>query len=332
MKKNISGIYAIHNKINGKRYIGSSKSVHYRWKGNHLPQLKTNTHYNRHLQSAWNKYGEEAFDFVVLEECTELELLAREGFYIEQFRSWEREYGYNLTRIVDNVVVASQESVDKRLATRYSEDYWTTGANAQILELFHQGMSKNAIANHLHITRSAVYSCLEHHNLHQNTGKGAQVKLTTEVRNNITSLRQQGKTWDEVCAQTGISKTQAYRAGVAGGGGYNTQQTNRKAYRTVTPEVVERVKLLRQQNKKWEEIEDLTGVSRFALHQNGITKLFKPISRNGPRKKMSNEKRAEIIELLNKGMQINKISELTGVPQSTIRLQRDRGNNTQLNQ
>jgi hypothetical protein len=48
----ISGIYKIINKINNKYYVGSSK------------------HINPHLQNAWNKYGQNNFDFVITEECS----------------------------------------------------------------------------------------------------------------------------------------------------------------------------------------------------------------------------------------------------------------------
>lgn len=45
------GIYAIHNKINGKFYIGQSVNIQYRWK-QHKNALKSNKHENKHLQSA----------------------------------------------------------------------------------------------------------------------------------------------------------------------------------------------------------------------------------------------------------------------------------------
>lgn len=60
-------IYQITNMINGKYYIGSAQSFERRsWQ--HKYDLKNNRHKNPKLQAAWNKYGEDAFVFEVLEE------------------------------------------------------------------------------------------------------------------------------------------------------------------------------------------------------------------------------------------------------------------------
>lgn len=40
----------------------------------HFGELNRNVHNNKHLQNAWNKYGEESFEFNVLEYC-DVELL-----------------------------------------------------------------------------------------------------------------------------------------------------------------------------------------------------------------------------------------------------------------
>lgn len=62
-----SGIYKIVNKIDGKYYVGSTKNFHKRWKYYHLRDLRLNKHKNDKLQNAWNKYGEESFEFVPVE-------------------------------------------------------------------------------------------------------------------------------------------------------------------------------------------------------------------------------------------------------------------------
>lgn len=90
-----SGIYCIENKINNKKYIGQSISIHERWK-KHISELNNNKHHNDYLQKAWNKYGENQFGFYVLEYCDESILDEKEIYYINLYQTLNRSYGYNL--------------------------------------------------------------------------------------------------------------------------------------------------------------------------------------------------------------------------------------------
>ncbi|EJQ48276.1 GIY-YIG nuclease [Bacillus wiedmannii] len=56
------GIYLIINKENRKFYIGSSNNFKVRFK-THRNQLNANRHHSKHLQAAWNLYGENKFEF-----------------------------------------------------------------------------------------------------------------------------------------------------------------------------------------------------------------------------------------------------------------------------
>jgi len=324
MKQNISGIYAIINKTNNKRYIGSSKSVYYRWSQNHLVQLRHSIHFNRHLQSAWNKYGENNFEFIVIEECNISLLLEKEGYWIEYYKSWEREHGYNLNRVVDEKQVLSQESIKKTIETKNIENYWTTGTNAKIIELFNEGESKNFIAIKLGVTRSAVYSCLEQNDLYHNTGRGNEIKLTEEVKQQVQELRDQNNTVAEICKITGVSETQLRRTETIVEDNKYGGKVKRETYRTVTPDVIAKVEILRAEGKKWEDIEKEIGVSRFALHQNGVTDMFKnPNARKGIKlQKVTREKEEEIYRLLLDKKTVTEIHNITNIPKSTIRLRK----------
>lgn len=77
-----SGIYEIVNLVNGKRYVGSALNLRQRWQG-HRSRLRQQKHHSAHLQAAWNKYGEDSFDFRVLERCGRDELLDREQHHID---------------------------------------------------------------------------------------------------------------------------------------------------------------------------------------------------------------------------------------------------------
>lgn len=73
----ISCVYKITNIINNKYYIGSTVDFKNR-KRQHLSELKNNKHDNKHLQASFNKYGEEAFSFEVIEHVLINKLIERE--------------------------------------------------------------------------------------------------------------------------------------------------------------------------------------------------------------------------------------------------------------
>ena len=93
-------IYMIINVINGKFYIGSTDDIKGRWH-THLYCLNKNIHHSKHLQHAWNKYGEEAFEFEVLEEFEvedKQEQFNREQLYLDLFKPWDSNIGYNISQ------------------------------------------------------------------------------------------------------------------------------------------------------------------------------------------------------------------------------------------
>lgn len=88
------GIYKIINVVNNKFYVGSAVDLKRR-KTRHFSELRTGKHNNRHLQSAWIKYGEQAFVFVVVEELPEdADLLAAENVWLKEHVG--KDYCYNL--------------------------------------------------------------------------------------------------------------------------------------------------------------------------------------------------------------------------------------------
>jgi group I intron endonuclease len=90
-----SGVYVITNENNGKVYVGSTIYSLRRRMGRHRAMLRGNRHFNRHLQQAWNKDGEGAFHFGILEVCEPNECQKRETWWIREKRAVEARYGYN---------------------------------------------------------------------------------------------------------------------------------------------------------------------------------------------------------------------------------------------
>ena len=60
----IIATYKINNNITGKYYYGSSTNVHKRFI-THKRKLKNNNHHCVYLQRAYNKYGEQCFEFAI---------------------------------------------------------------------------------------------------------------------------------------------------------------------------------------------------------------------------------------------------------------------------
>lgn len=89
------GIYMIHNKINNKVYIGQTVDIDNRWM-QHRSRLRCQNHENKHLQAAYNLYGEDAFEYVLLEECERNELNEKEIFYIQYYDSYKTGYNQDL--------------------------------------------------------------------------------------------------------------------------------------------------------------------------------------------------------------------------------------------
>ena len=83
--KKASGVYQILNLINGKIYIGSSVKLSVRC-AIHTKELRRNIHSNPKLQLAWNKYGEENFEFSVLEYCFPEHTFELEQNYINKLK------------------------------------------------------------------------------------------------------------------------------------------------------------------------------------------------------------------------------------------------------
>lgn len=77
-----SAIYMIFNVVNEKFYIGSAVNLDKRL-ASHLWHLTNNSHYNRYLQRAWDKYGFDNFQFYRLELCDKEKLIEREQHYID---------------------------------------------------------------------------------------------------------------------------------------------------------------------------------------------------------------------------------------------------------
>jgi len=105
------GNYMIINIVNKKVYIGETLYVDRRW-NEHKNDLNNKSHDNHKLQSDWNKYGENLFEFRRVEDlyCTtiinnvhqKIYCIWKENILIKQYESIAK--GYNIKNTLDRII------------------------------------------------------------------------------------------------------------------------------------------------------------------------------------------------------------------------------------
>lgn len=141
--ENVSGVYKILNIITNKFYIGSSKNICDRLFG-HFQELRKNTHYNKYLQNAYNKYGEGNFVLSIVEICNNT--LEREQYYIDTLKP-----EYNLAKIAAGGI--SEHTYESKLKISASLKIYYENVDKEIL---------NAKNRHLSLIRKGTKLSEEH--------------------------------------------------------------------------------------------------------------------------------------------------------------------------
>lgn len=131
-------IYKIVNLVNDKFYVGSTTNKKVRFR-EHRKQLRGNRHHCKHLQSAWNKYGEEKFDFRVVEEVPEsLSLQEAEDRWLKEHfgqpycynsgaaavAPWRGVYGEAHFNFGKAMAGEQKQQISQTLKEFYAQDYF----------------------------------------------------------------------------------------------------------------------------------------------------------------------------------------------------------------
>jgi len=90
-------VYAIVNKIDGKKYIGSTIEFKER-KATHLRDLRKQQHHSWRLQKVYNEVGVDNLEFVVLKEVILENLKEEEQIFLDNFKSYDPKCGYNISK------------------------------------------------------------------------------------------------------------------------------------------------------------------------------------------------------------------------------------------
>lgn len=93
----MKGIYIISNKITGQKYVGQSYNLNRR-EYQHFLTLKNGTHDNPFLQASFVKYGEDNFEFFIIDDSAknQEELNDLEEYYMLKYGYPDRNKCYNL--------------------------------------------------------------------------------------------------------------------------------------------------------------------------------------------------------------------------------------------
>jgi group I intron endonuclease len=107
-----TGVYLWKCLVSGKCYVGSASISFKDRKKSHLSDLRRGIHYNRYFQAAWNKYGEDTFEYWELEVCPPDQCIEREQYWLDLYQAADSRYGYNLSPTAGNCrgVIKSEEA------------------------------------------------------------------------------------------------------------------------------------------------------------------------------------------------------------------------------
>lgn len=135
----VSGIYAVVNSVNGKRYYGSSANVWSR-KRQHFHKLRSGCHHNAHLQSAWDLYGEASFEFLLIEIVAVEDLLQVEQSYLDR-----NSDGYNVSQCAESAARGVRWSQEARVRVSASRrGRRLSDSHKKALSAANKGIAKSA--------------------------------------------------------------------------------------------------------------------------------------------------------------------------------------------
>ena len=151
-----TGVYKITNTINNKIYVGSTANklgFIARWK-HHLSRLRKNKHCNQHLQRAFNKHGEGALIFEILETCEKDHCIPLEQKYLDSLKPYNPTIGYNICAVAGSTL-GRKHSAETRAKISKNRTYGEPhNKNKQMTEEARKNMSsaqKNSTKNKEHL-------------------------------------------------------------------------------------------------------------------------------------------------------------------------------------
>lgn len=173
-----SGIYKIINILDNKIYVGSSIDIEKRLK-RHKKDLLSNRHHSAHLQRAWNFYGQSYFSFEILEFCDPSLLLLREQFYLDKYKSYVPELGYNICENAGNTLGRKTTEKTKKILAELATGRKQTEQTKILISKKLKNHKKSK--EHINKISEATKERLKDKTKHPQYGK----KISEETKNKI---------------------------------------------------------------------------------------------------------------------------------------------------
>lgn len=196
--ENSSGIYAIENKINGKVYIGQTKMRFVKRYWHHCWKLSHNEHDNCYLQTDYDQFGADSFEFkilTVMDHTSNMDEMEQKwiAFYRESNRCYNIQEGghhvnldtyitkearqivgeKNRQRLLGSKLPESTKENMRKAAAKGSSSRLSKLTDSEVLEiaaLIRAGKSDYAIAPIFNVTRENIAHIRKGHTWSHLTG------------------------------------------------------------------------------------------------------------------------------------------------------------------
>lgn len=216
--KNKIGIYGIHNIVDNKVYIGQTGESFKRRYFHHNWKLRNGSHDNKYLQNAWNKYGEDNFEFIVVEIVKDPKKLDElEIEYISHYKNLSLSYnmldggggrrGYSMSETTKRLIseqnrihmTGKKHSIETKLKmseARKNNTYFLNSKNTKlteeiakkIKELLVSGVLPKEVPNHIDVDYKSVNRIVAN-----NAWKHVYVEGWDEYRENRPTYKRKTK-------------------------------------------------------------------------------------------------------------------------------------------
>jgi group I intron endonuclease len=225
-------IYIYQNKINNKIYVGQTKNINKR-KSQHKAKI-LNKEYRHPLYDSIRKNGLDNFNFLELEQIEDIDADSAERFWIQFFRSWDRNFGYNI-----ELGGCKNKTVSEETRKKISKANKGRCHNSkEHMDRLHKETSKRRLGTHLSTETKNKISKARKGSKHSdnsrrkmsetrikngtfagknnpNFGKvgelNSSAKLNWEIVNNIREDYNQGLKGKKLMEKYSISETNMYR-------------------------------------------------------------------------------------------------------------------------